>query len=61
MLLQSEAPALDDRISEPHGVRNADGISLGGFQPNRVQANKPLRRLLKQIAEDVQEEKHTLN
>ena len=38
MLLQSKTPALDDRISEPRGVRNAGGISLGGCQPNRVQA-----------------------
>ena len=38
-LLQSETPALDDRISEPDGVRTAGGISLGGCQPNRVQAS----------------------
>jgi hypothetical protein len=41
VLLQSEAPALDDRISEPCGVRKADEISLGCCQPNRVQANIP--------------------
>ena len=39
MLLQSETPALDDRISKSRGVRNESGISLGGCQPNRVQAN----------------------
>src|SRR5882762_3059318 len=36
-LLQSETPALDDRIFEPYGVREADWISLSGCQPNRVQ------------------------
>ena len=36
-----ETPALDDRISKSRRVRNAGGISLGGCQPNRVQA-KPL-------------------
>src|SRR5580658_5582163 len=39
MLLQSEASTLDDRISKSRGVRNAGGISLGGCQPNRVQAS----------------------
>ena len=43
-LLQSETPALDDRISEPYGVREAGGISLGGCQPNRVQANYHLHQ-----------------
>jgi hypothetical protein len=38
-LLQSETPALDDRICEPYGVRAAGWISLRGCQPNRVQAN----------------------
>jgi hypothetical protein len=38
MLLQSEASTLDDRISKSRGVRNAGRISLGGRQPNRVQA-----------------------
>jgi len=36
-LLQSETPALDDRIFEPYGVREADWISLSGCQPNLVQ------------------------
>jgi hypothetical protein len=31
--------SLDDRLYEPYGVREAGGISLGGCQPNRVQAN----------------------
>jgi putative transposase len=31
--------ALDDRLYESYGVREAGGISLGGCQPNRVQAN----------------------
>src|SRR5580692_7367649 len=46
MLLQSETSALDDRISESRGVRNAGGISLGACQQNRVQANRltPQRR-----------------
>jgi hypothetical protein len=39
MLLQSETPTLDDRISKSRAVRNEGGISLGGCQPNRVQAN----------------------
>src|SRR4029450_9455641 len=30
--------ALDDRISEPYGVREPGGISLSGCHPNRVQA-----------------------
>src|SRR5436190_24193547 len=37
-LLQSEAQALDDRISEPYGVREPGGISLSGCHLNRVQA-----------------------
>ena len=28
----------DNRLQEPHGVRDEGGISLGGCQPNRVQA-----------------------
>ena len=40
MLLQSETPALDDRIFEPYGVRAAGWISLSGCQPNRVQLNQ---------------------
>src|SRR5471032_1598103 len=36
-LLQSETPALDDRIFEPYGVRAAGWISLSGCQQNRVQ------------------------
>jgi hypothetical protein len=41
-LLQSETQALDDRISEPYGVREQGGISLSGCHPNRVQA-KPYK------------------
>ena len=33
-----EAPALDDRISKPYGVRAAGGIRLSRCHPNRVQA-----------------------
>ena len=40
MLLQSQAPTLYDRLFEPDGVRTAGGISLGGCQPNRVQAKR---------------------
>lgn len=29
---------LEDRLYEPYGVREAGGISLGGCQPNQVQA-----------------------
>ena len=36
-LLQSEAKALDDRISEPYGVRTEGRISLSRCQQNRVQ------------------------
>ena len=39
-LLQSETPALDDRIFEPYGVRAAGWISLSGCQPNRVQLTR---------------------
>ena len=39
-LLQSETPALDDRISEPYGVRAEGRISLSACQRNRVQANR---------------------
>jgi hypothetical protein len=38
MLLQSETSALDDRLYESYGVQETGGISLGGCQPNRVQA-----------------------
>src|SRR6267142_1099389 len=44
-LLQSETPALDDRIFEPYGVRAADWISLSGCQPNRVQLTRAKSRL----------------
>jgi hypothetical protein len=30
--------ALEDRISEPYGVREQGGISLTGCHPNRMQA-----------------------
>jgi hypothetical protein len=33
------SPTLDDRISEPRGVRKAAEISLGCCQQNRVQAS----------------------
>ncbi|MGY3292109.1 transposase InsO family protein [Bradyrhizobium sp. LM3.6] len=36
-LLQSEAKAFDDRISEPYGVRTEGWISLSRCQQNRVQ------------------------
>ena len=39
-LLQSETQALDDRISEPYGVRELSGISLSKCHPNRVQATR---------------------
>jgi hypothetical protein len=32
---------LDNRLQKPHGVRGAGGTSLGGCQPNRVQATLP--------------------
>ena len=38
-LLQPKASSLDDRISEPYGVRDEGWISLSGCHPNRVQAN----------------------
>jgi hypothetical protein len=31
--------ALDDRLSEPYGVRTEGGIRLTACHPNRVQAN----------------------
>ena len=37
-----EAQALDNRLYEPDGVREAGGISLSGCQPNRVQAKQLL-------------------
>src|SRR5215472_10585064 len=39
-LLQFETQALQDRLYEPHGVREASWISLSGCHPNRVQANR---------------------
>jgi transposase InsO family protein len=39
-LLQSETPALDDRLFEPYGVRETGWISLSGCQPNWVQAKE---------------------
>src|SRR5215212_4021515 len=38
VLLQSETQALDNRLYEPCGVRDAGRISLGTCQRNRVQA-----------------------
>src|SRR5476651_2696779 len=38
-LLQCQTQALDDRIQEPYGVREAGRISLTPCQPNRGQAN----------------------
>src|ERR1039458_986970 len=43
-LLQSKTQALDNRLYESYGVRAAGGISLGGCQPNRVQAIATLLR-----------------
>src|SRR5262249_52242343 len=37
-LLQSETQALQDRLYESHGVREASWISLTRCHPNRVQA-----------------------
>ena len=37
-LLQFETQALQDRLYESHGVREASWISLSGCHPNRVQA-----------------------
>jgi transposase len=34
-----QKPTFDNRLRKSHGVRDAGGISLGGCQPNRVQAN----------------------
>jgi hypothetical protein len=49
-LLQSETQALDDRISEPYGVREPGGISLSECHPNRVQARHLWRlQILMQI------------
>ena len=36
-LLQSQAQALDDRLSEPYGVRDEEWISLSECHPNRGQ------------------------
>ena len=41
-LLQSKAQTLDDRLSEPYGVRAAGRIRLTRCHPNRVQANMML-------------------
>src|SRR5215813_6331976 len=38
-LLQFETQALQDRLYESHGVREASWISLSGCHPNRVQAS----------------------
>src|SRR5215468_81616 len=38
-LLQFETQALQHRLYESHGVREASWISLSGCHPNRVQAN----------------------
>ena len=48
-LLQREASSLDDRISEPYGVRDEGWISLSGCHPNRVQATRshPIIRIWK--------------
>jgi hypothetical protein len=40
-LLQFETQALQDRLYESHGVREASWISLSGCHPNRVQPNEP--------------------
>src|SRR5262245_58122823 len=37
-LLQSKTQALEDRLYEPHGVREASWISSSRCHPNRVQA-----------------------
>jgi hypothetical protein len=39
VLLQSQATALDVRLSQSDGVRNAGGISVTSCQPNRQQPN----------------------
>src|SRR5262245_56578889 len=36
--LQCQTKALDDRLSEPHGVREPSETSLSGCHPNRGQA-----------------------
>ena len=33
----ADAPALDARLSQPHGVRRQGGVSLGWCLPNRQQ------------------------
>jgi hypothetical protein len=38
MLLQCKTQALDNRLYEPHGVRDQGWITLSGCQPNRQQA-----------------------
>jgi putative transposase len=43
-LLQSEAQALDDRISEPYGIRAEGRTSLSACQRNRVQASRQSER-----------------
>ena len=44
-LLQLKTQALDDRVSEPYGVRAEGWIRLTACHPNRVQARVPLQRL----------------
>jgi hypothetical protein len=39
--------ALDNRLYEPHGVRDAGWISLSGCQPNRVQARPKVHSLMR--------------
>ena len=46
-LLQYETPAFDDRLREPYGVREAGWISLGGCQPDRVEAKVRMDALIK--------------
>jgi hypothetical protein len=38
--LQCQTKALDDRLSEPYGVRAEGWIRLTACHPNRVQAKK---------------------
>ena len=49
-LLQYETPAFDDRLREPYGVREAGWISLGGCQPDRVEAKVRMDALIKWLA-----------
>ena len=43
-LLQFETQALQDRLYESHGVREASWISLSGCHPNRCRPKVPWRR-----------------